>query len=125
MHDEVAGPREKQTTPQSCPAPQGRQGIQGRQSVQDCQSVQGVKASKTVKASGSARTAKAKPGRARKAADPLDEFIAGAAHALGLRIERAWLPAVRTNLRITLAQAALVDEFALPDEAEPAPVFKA
>ena len=35
------------------------------------------------------------------------------------------MPAVRANLRVTLAQAALVGEFALPDEAEPAPVFKA
>jgi 1-carboxybiuret hydrolase subunit AtzG-like len=91
----------------------------------DVKASKDFKASKTVKASQSARTAKAKPARARKAADPLDEFIAGAARTLGLKIKRAWLPAVRVNLRVTLAQAALVGEFALPDEAEPAPVFKA
>jgi hypothetical protein len=65
------------------------------------------------------------PKRGGKAIDPLDAFIAGAARALGLTIERAWMPAVRANLRVTLVQAALVDEFMLPDESEPAPVFRA
>jgi hypothetical protein len=33
--------------------------------------------------------------------------------------------AVRANLRVTLDQAAIVAEFPLPDDAEPAPVFRA
>ena len=35
------------------------------------------------------------------------------------------MPAVRGNLAVTLRLAALVAAFALPDDAEPAPVFKA
>ena len=58
-------------------------------------------------------------------AAPLDEFIAAAAAALGLPLEPAWQPAVRANLEVTLKQAALVEQFPLPDEAEPAPVFEA
>jgi hypothetical protein len=72
-----------------------------------------------------ARASKAKPARAGRAPDPLDELIAAAARTLDLTLEKPWLPAVRANLRVILAQAALVDEFVLPDEAEPAPVFKA
>jgi hypothetical protein len=57
--------------------------------------------------------------------EPLDDLIAAAAHVLALPIDPAWLPAIRMNLDITLRQAALVSEFALPDDAEPAPVFEA
>ena len=39
--------------------------------------------------------------------------------------EPQWLPAIRTNLRVTFQHAATVSEFKLPDDAEPAPVFKA
>jgi hypothetical protein len=55
----------------------------------------------------------------------LDDFIDVAARALGLPLEPAWRGAVRANLEVTLRQAVLVTEFPLPDEAEPAPVFKA
>ena len=58
-------------------------------------------------------------------ADPLDAFITAAARALDLPTERTWLPAIRANLRVTLQHAATVAEFTLPDDAEPAPVFKA
>jgi hypothetical protein len=57
--------------------------------------------------------------------DELDELIAGAARALELALEPKWMPAIRSNLRVTLQHAALVNEFPLPDEAEPAPVFEA
>jgi hypothetical protein len=59
------------------------------------------------------------------AADPLDDFIDAAAKALALPIEDAWRPAVRANLEVSLRLARLVDEFTLPDEAEPASVFTA
>jgi hypothetical protein len=57
--------------------------------------------------------------------ESLDDFILSAARALDLKIERAWLPAVRGNLQVTLALGAMVGAFALPDDTEPAPVFQA
>ena len=59
------------------------------------------------------------------AADPLDDYIDSVAKALGLPVEDAWRPAVRANLEVTFKLAALVAEKELPDDAEPAPVFKA
>jgi len=59
------------------------------------------------------------------ASDPLDDFIVAAAHALDLKLAPEWLPAVKANLDATLKHAATVAEFELPDDAEPAPVFKA
>ena len=57
--------------------------------------------------------------------DSLDEFIAAAASALALPLEPDWKPAVKANLDVTLKLAAVVAEFDLPDDTEPAPVFKA
>jgi hypothetical protein len=59
------------------------------------------------------------------AADPLDDYIDAVARALALPINDAWRPAVRANLDVSLRLARLVDEFALPDEAEPASVYSA
>ncbi len=55
----------------------------------------------------------------------LDDFIAAAARALDIAIEPEWMPAVKANFDVTLKHAATVVEFDLPDDAEPAPVFKA
>jgi hypothetical protein len=57
--------------------------------------------------------------------DPLDDYITAAAAALALPLDPAWRPAVRMHLDITLRHAGVVGEFALPDDAEPAPVFRA
>jgi len=57
--------------------------------------------------------------------ESLDDYIDAAARVLDLPLEPAWKPSVRANLEVTLRLAALVTEFALPDEAEPAPVFEA
>ena len=57
--------------------------------------------------------------------DPLDEFIVASARTLGLPLETDWLPAVKTNLEVTLKHATLVAEFEMPDDAEPAPIFAA
>ena len=57
--------------------------------------------------------------------DPLDDYIDAVAKALGLPVENAWRPAVRANLEVSLRLARLVEEFVLPDEAEPASVFTA
>jgi len=62
---------------------------------------------------------------AKPKADPLDPFIAVGAEALGLAIDKSWMPAVRANLRVTLDHGAKVADFALADDAEPAPVFRA
>ncbi len=66
---------------------------------------------------------RAKPSQS--AAGPLDDFIASGARALGLTIDKSWMPAVRGHLEVTLRHGASVASFALSDEAEPAPVFKA
>jgi len=58
-------------------------------------------------------------------AEPLDDYIDAAARVLGLPIEESWKPVIRANLAVTLKMAAMVDEFALPDEAEPASIYAA
>jgi len=60
-----------------------------------------------------------------KRADALDTLVTASAQALGLALDPAWHGSVAFNLRLILRHAALVDEFALPDDAEPAPVFHA
>ena len=57
--------------------------------------------------------------------DPLDDLIDAAARVLELPVEPAWKAAVKANLQVTLRHGAHVAEFALPDDAEPAPVFVA
>ena len=69
----------------------------------------------------SARKTKIAPPRA----DELDTFIAAAAKALDLPTRKAWLPAIKVNLKVTLHLASAVTAFDLPDDAEPAPVFRA
>ena len=59
------------------------------------------------------------------AADHLDNYIDAVAKALALPVEDAWRPAIRANLEVSLRLARLVDEFALPDETEPASVYSA
>jgi hypothetical protein len=59
------------------------------------------------------------------ATDPLEYYIDAVAKALALPIEENWRPAVRANLDVSLRLARLVDEFALPDETEPASVYSA
>jgi hypothetical protein len=55
----------------------------------------------------------------------LDAFIEAGAEAIGLPLDPKWMPAIRANLRVTLAHGAAAGGFALPDETEPAPVFSA
>jgi hypothetical protein len=59
------------------------------------------------------------------AADSLDDYIDAVTKVLALPVDDAWKPAVKANLEVSLRLARLVDEFALPDEAEPASVFTA
>ena len=89
----------------------------------------------TKSASKSARPAKVRPKTSirasdkvtktkKSARDPLESLIGAAARALDLKIGTAWRPAILANLHMIFSQAALVAEFALPDDAEPAPVFQ-
>ena len=57
--------------------------------------------------------------------DPLDDFITAAAAILELPLDPAWQPAVRANLEVTLRLGRQVEQFGLPDDAEPAPIFRA
>ena len=77
------------------------------------------KAKTVPKAKSPARRARA------QTVDAADVLIAASAQALRLPIDPAWHPAVRTNINLLLKHAALVEEFLLPEETEPAPVFRA
>ncbi len=57
--------------------------------------------------------------------DHLDAYIDAAAQALGIPMRPEWEPEIRANLEVTFRLAALVGEKELPDDAEPAPVFRA
>ena len=58
--------------------------------------------------------------------DPeLDAHIETSARLLGLTIEPAWRGPVRANLAVSLRMGAMVLDFPLSDEAEPAAVFRA
>lgn len=55
----------------------------------------------------------------------LDALIEAGTRALALPVEPDWTAAIRANLDVTLRLAGLVAEFRLPDDAEPAPLFRA
>jgi hypothetical protein len=66
----------------------------------------------------------ARPRRRRKP-DDVSRLAAAGVKALALPVEPAWHAAIAFNLQLLLKHAALIDAFALPDESEPAPVFRA
>ena len=55
----------------------------------------------------------------------LDAWIDASAVVLGFEIAPEWRDAVRLHLGITSAMAERVTEFALPEEADPLPVYRA
>ena len=57
--------------------------------------------------------------------DELDAFMDAAARALAIPIDPEWRPTIRANLAVTFRMGALVLDFPLDDEADPAPVFRA
>jgi hypothetical protein len=57
--------------------------------------------------------------------EKLDDYIDALSAALSLPVDPAWKPAVKMNLEVSLRMAYLVEEFPLPDESEPAPVYVA
>ena len=72
-----------------------------------------------------ARKSKSRPRSSRRTSAAQPDFIDAAARVLELSIEPEWKPAVEANLAATLRLAASFMEFPLPDEAEPAPIYKA
>jgi len=54
-----------------------------------------------------------------------EALVAASAQALGFHIDPLWTDRIAFNLRLILNHAALIDEFPLPDNSEPAPVFRA
>jgi Protein of unknown function (DUF4089) len=90
-----------------------------------------AKAATAKKRGGKSKAVHAKRPRKRQApvaaktADAIDGLVAASAQALGLNIEPAWHGGVKFNLQLILRIGALIDEFPLPDDAEPAPVFHA
>jgi 1-carboxybiuret hydrolase subunit AtzG-like len=81
-------------------------------------------AGKAAVSKAAGRKSAAKPA-ALAAGDPLDAFITAAATTLALPVEPQWMPAIKANLEATFRLGALVTEFELSDEVEPAPVFGA
>jgi hypothetical protein len=74
------------------------------------------------------RAAPARPQRAPLAkpkTDFINMLIAAHAQALGLTIDPGWRGGVKLNLGLILRLGGLVDDFALPDDIEPGPVFHA
>jgi hypothetical protein len=55
----------------------------------------------------------------------LEALIDAVPWLLGIQVRTAWRDAIRLHLGISLDHATIVAEHSLPDEAEPAPVFKA
>lgn len=60
-----------------------------------------------------------------KKPDPFEALAAASEAALGLPVAAGWRAGVRLNLRLLFQHAARIDAFELPDETEPAPVFRA
>jgi Protein of unknown function (DUF4089) len=63
--------------------------------------------------------------RSAKTTDGMAALVAAAARELALPIDPAWQAGVKVNLRLLFKHAALVDALSLPDEVQPAPVFRA
>ncbi len=57
--------------------------------------------------------------------DELASWLDANAALLGIGVAPEWRDAVREHLRITRDLAQRVMEFPLPDDADPAPVFRA
>lgn len=55
----------------------------------------------------------------------LDAYIDAGTALLGIPVRPEWRDAIRQHLAVSFDLAALVLDFPLPDEADPAPVFSA
>jgi len=57
--------------------------------------------------------------------DAIDSLVVASAQALRLTLDPSWEAGIKFNLQLILRHAALVDEFSLTDDAEPAAIFHA
>jgi hypothetical protein len=55
----------------------------------------------------------------------LDAYIAAGVALLGIPVRPEWRDAIRLHLGVSFAMARSVADFPLPDDADPAPVFRA
>jgi Protein of unknown function (DUF4089) len=83
------------------------------------------KAGRKTKSAPAKRAGPVRAAAKTKPENSVDAFVVASAQALGLALDPAWHKSIAFNLRLILRHAALVDEFGLPDDAEPAPVFHA
>jgi hypothetical protein len=95
-----------------------------RRAVRKAKAVRAKRGGKT-KAARTKKPIKHQPAIAAKTADAIDGLVTASAQALGIKIEPEWYGGVKFNLQLIMRIGALVDEFALPDDTEPAPVFHA
>jgi Protein of unknown function (DUF4089) len=84
-----------------------------------------ARAKSAARHSGKSRKSKRAKPSSKTHPDLIDSLVAASAAALHLPADPAWLAGIKFNLRLILKHAALVDEFPLPDDADPAPVFHA
>jgi Protein of unknown function (DUF4089) len=92
------------------------------------------KAKKAAQRTAGKSVGKSRPGGAAKAPvkkaqaaprDAIDVLVDAGAKALDLPLDPDWRASIKFNLQLILRHAALVEELALPDDAEPAPVYHA
>jgi Protein of unknown function (DUF4089) len=62
--------------------------------------------------------------RARKP-DIAGALVAAASEALAMPVAASWRAGIAFNLQLLFKHAVLIDQFPLPDETEPAAVFRA
>lgn len=55
--------------------------------------------------------------------DSCEKLVRIMAAKLKIPLEPDWVPGIAQQLRTTLAMADMIDAVALPDDAQPAPVF--
>lgn len=77
------------------------------------------------KRGGKRSTSRARRTPAKTPTDFLDPLIAASAQALGLAVDPGWHGSIKFNLGLILRLGALVDNFSIPDDTEPGPVFHA
>ncbi len=116
----------RKAKPAAPPARGGKSAAGGARKTKPAQrtkSVQRAAAARPTKPAKRA-TAAAKPSPSRKP-DDLAALAAMGIKMLDLPVEPAWHSAIVFNLQLLFKHATFVDAFALSDETEPGPVFRA
>jgi hypothetical protein len=85
----------------------------------------GLSSKNSAKSKGRTRRKSAIASRSPPRHRPIDEMVDAGTLALGLPLEADWRAGVIANLDLILQRASLLVDFSLPDECEPAPIFRA